>query len=183
MALTEAISHLNRGLELVSTLPRSPERDASELGLRCLLGSAWTALKGWAAPEIWTSLHPALALAKSLERHDALALIFWGLCVNVLTQGRVAESLPWAQEILDIAKTTGDADLRMTGHALACTCYCCAGELTKAVEHADKVLDLYDDEKHLDLVRHLQPSIPKLRLVSMARLAPGCWATRTGHFG
>ena len=36
MALTEAISHLNQGLELVSTLPRSSERDASELGLRSL---------------------------------------------------------------------------------------------------------------------------------------------------
>ena len=73
MALTEAISHLNQGLELVSTLPRSSQRDASELGLRSRLGTAWLALKGWAAPEVWTSLHPALALAKSLERHDALA--------------------------------------------------------------------------------------------------------------
>ena len=36
MALTEAIAHLNQGLELVSTLPRSSERDASELGLRSL---------------------------------------------------------------------------------------------------------------------------------------------------
>ena len=36
MALTEAISHLNQGLELVSTLPRSSQRDASELGLRSL---------------------------------------------------------------------------------------------------------------------------------------------------
>ena len=97
MALTEAISHLNRGLELVSTLPRSSERDASELGLRTRLGTAWMALKGWAAPEVWTSLHPALALAKSLERYDALAPILWGLFVNVLTQGRVAESLPWAR--------------------------------------------------------------------------------------
>ena len=79
MALTEAISHLNQGLELLSTLPRSSQRDASELGLRILLGTAWLALKGWAAPEVWTSLHPALALAKSLERHDALAPIFWGL--------------------------------------------------------------------------------------------------------
>ena len=73
MALTEAIAHLNQGLELVSTLPRSSQRDASELGLRSRLGTAWLALKGWAAPEVWTSLHPALALAKSLERHDALA--------------------------------------------------------------------------------------------------------------
>ena len=151
MALTEAISHLNQGLELVSTLPRSSQRDASELGLRTRLGTAWLALKGWAAPEVWTSLHPALALAKSLERHDALAPIFWGLSNNVMTQGRVAESLPWAEEMLDLAKATGDADLLITGHALACASYCLAGEFTKALEHADKVLDLYDDEKH----RHL----------------------------
>ena len=157
MALAEAIAHLNQGLELVSTLPRSSQRDASELGLRSLLGTAWLALKGWPAPEVWTSLHPALALAKSLERHDALAPIFWGLTSNVLTQGRVAESLPWVEEMLDIAKATGDADLLIAGHATACACYCWAGEFTKAVEHADKVLDLYDDEKHhhlADILNH-----------------------------
>ena len=119
MALTEAISHLNQGLELVPTLPRSSERDASELGLRTRLGTAWMALKGWATPEVWTSLHPALALAKSLERNDALTPILSGLTTNVLAQGRVAESLPWAEEMLDIAKATGDADLLITGH---CNC-------------------------------------------------------------
>jgi class 3 adenylate cyclase len=151
MALTEAIAHLNQGLELVSTLPRSQERDASELGLRSRLGTAWMALKGWATPEVWTSLHPALALAKSLGRHDALLPIYWGLTANIMIQGRVAESLPWAQEMLDIAEATGDADLLITGHARACGCYCYAGEHTKVLEHADKVLALYDDEKH----RHL----------------------------
>ena len=80
------------------------------------LAPAWMALKGWATPEVWTSLHPALALAKSLERHDALLPIFWGLTINVLTQGRVAESLPWAEEMLDLAKATGDADLLIAGH-------------------------------------------------------------------
>ena len=151
MAMAEAIAHLNRGLELVATLPRSSERDAGELGLRTRLGPAWTAVKGWAAPEVWTSLHPALALAKSLERNDALLPIFSGLTFNVLAQGRVAEALPWAKEMLDIAEATGDADLLITGHHRACFCYYYAGEFTKAVEHLDKVLNLYDDEKH----RHL----------------------------
>ena len=157
MALTEAISHLNRGLELVSTLPRSSERDASELGLRSLLGTAWTALKGWAAPEVRTSLYPALALAKSLERHDVLAPILWGLTLNVLTQGRVAEALPWAEEMLEIAQATGDTDMLIAGHARVCSCYSWVGEFTKAVEHFDKVLDLYDDEKHhhlADILNH-----------------------------
>jgi class 3 adenylate cyclase/tetratricopeptide (TPR) repeat protein len=148
MALTETISHLNKGLELVSTLPRSSHRDTSELRLRSLLGTAWMALKGFATPEVWANLHPALALAKSLERNDTLAPIFWGLTTNVLNQGRVAESLQWVQEMLDIAQATGDADLLIAGHGLACTCYFYVGELTKVLEHADNVLALYDDEKH-----------------------------------
>ena len=78
MALTEAISHLNQGLELVSSLPWSSQRDARELGLRSLLGPAWMALRGWATPDVWTSLHPALPLAKSLKRHDALLPIAVG---------------------------------------------------------------------------------------------------------
>jgi nucleotide-binding universal stress UspA family protein len=81
------------------------------------------ALKGWATPGVWTSLHPAFALAKALERNDALTPILLGLTLYVQVQGRVAESLPWAQEMLDIAKATGDADLLIMGHSTACACY------------------------------------------------------------
>jgi len=157
MALTEAISHLDKGLELVSTLPRSSERDASELGLRTVHGTAWLALKGWPAREVWTSLHPALALAKSLERNDALLPILSGLQYNVQSQGRVAESLRWVEEMLETAKATGDPDLLITGHAAACGCYFWMGELIKALEHGDKVLDLYGGEKHghlVDILNH-----------------------------
>ncbi|MFL5288036.1 MAG: AAA family ATPase [Rhodopila sp.] len=157
MTLTEAISHLDRGLDLVVILPPSSERDASELGLRSLLGTAWMALKGWATPEVWTNLHPALALAKSLKRHDALTPILWGLCGYVLTQGRIAESLQWAQEMLDMAKVTGDAGLRISGHMAACACYMWLGEFTKAIEQANCVWDLYSDEKHrylADVLNH-----------------------------
>ncbi len=151
LAPAEAIAHLNQGLELVAVLPRSSQRDGSELGLRIRLGTAWQALKDWATPEVWTSLHPALALAKSLKRHDALLPILSGLFANALTQGQVTESLAWADEMLDLAQATGDADLLIAGHGAACCCNCWAGDLAKAVEHADKVLNLYDDEKH----RHL----------------------------
>ncbi len=82
LALNEAIAHLNQGMALIGTLPPSPERDGQELDLRTPLGTAWIALKGWAAPEVWTSLHPALGLAKSLGRHDALLPIYYGLWVQ-----------------------------------------------------------------------------------------------------
>ncbi len=154
MALTESVSHLNQGLELVSTLPRSLERDARELVLRQPLGTAWVALRGWAAPEVWTSLHPALALAKSLQRRDALVPILAELGSNISSQGRVAESLTWLEEMLDVAAATGNADLLVMGHAAAGGRYCWAGEFIKAMANFDKVLDLYDAEKHrpLDIV-------------------------------
>ncbi len=115
MALNEAISHLNRGLELISTLPSSSERDASELGLRIVLGTAWMALKGWPAQELGSALHPALALAKSLKRDDALLPILWGLFVNIHTQGRRADALDWAKEMLDTGESSGDSDILMVG--------------------------------------------------------------------
>ena len=155
IALTEAIAHLSRGLELISTLPHSLRRDASELGLRSVVGQAWLALKGWSAPEVWTSLHPALALAKSLRRHDTLLPILTGLAGYIFTRGGGPESLPWAEEMLAIAKETGDGDLLVSGHAIACMCYGWAGEFTKAVEHADAVMGLYDAAKHSHLLTFL----------------------------
>jgi predicted ATPase len=52
MALIEAIAHLNKGMDLIAALSPSVERDGRELDLRTLLGTAWMALKGWAAQEV-----------------------------------------------------------------------------------------------------------------------------------
>jgi len=157
MALAEAISHLARGLELVATLPSSPGRDASELALRIPLGRAWQALEGWANRGVWNNLHPALALAKSLGRSDALLPILWGLTLNVLTQGRIAESLPWVKETLDTAQATGDPDLLITAEVLANAYHYFIGEPRAALMHHGKALALYDEEGHrrlADLLNH-----------------------------
>ena len=102
--------------------------------------------------EVWNSLHPALALARSLERNDVLPPIYWGLSVNVGAQGRVAEALPWAHEMLDTAKAAGDAALLVTGHMAVCNYSFWMGRLVECLEHHDKVLALYDEQEHLHLV-------------------------------
>jgi class 3 adenylate cyclase/tetratricopeptide (TPR) repeat protein len=163
MALVESISHLNQGLDLIATLPASAERDARELSLRVPLGLAWQALNGWATQEVWNSLHPALALAKSLGRNDALLPILWGLALNVLTQGRIAESFHWVKETLDTAEATGDADLSITGHVLANAYYYFMGLSNEALEHRSRALALYDDGKHRHLVNLLNQD-PKTRV-------------------
>ena len=142
LALREAIAHLNQGLELLGTLPPSLERDGQELDLRTPLGTAWIALKGWAAPEVWTSLHPALGLAKSLGRHDALLPIYYGLWNSVLVQGRIAESLARANNMLAAAEASGDPDLLIVAHREACVAHFWRGDLIQSRRHGDHVMAL-----------------------------------------
>jgi len=51
-ANVEAISHLTKGLELLKTLPDTPERAQQELTLQIALGAPLIATKGYAAPEV-----------------------------------------------------------------------------------------------------------------------------------
>jgi predicted ATPase len=185
MALAEALADLNQGLELVASLPASAERDGKELDLRTLLGTAWIALRGWPAQEIWDSLYPALGLANSLRRNDALAPIHWGLFRHVMTRGRVAESLRWVRQLMNAAETYGDPDLLIVGHHAALNAHFWLGDPIKTREHADRVLALYSEEQHRHLASILNND-PKT--FSLAFLAQSTWmlgypeqAARMGH--
>jgi predicted ATPase len=48
----EAISHLTKGLEVLRTLPNTPERSRQELTLQRILGVPLLATKGFAAAEL-----------------------------------------------------------------------------------------------------------------------------------
>ena len=151
LALKEAISHLNQGMQIIGTLRQSPERNVKELDLHTPLGTAWMALKGWTAPEVWASFHPALGLAKALGRHTALVPIYYGLWGAVVTQGRFAEALDWVNEMLATAEASGNSDLLIVGHSAACLTFYWRGDFNPSREHGDRVLALYSEEKH----RHL----------------------------
>jgi predicted ATPase len=61
-ANSEAIQHLTRGLELLTTLPDTPVRAQQELELQIALGPALMATKGQAAPEVEQTYARARAL-------------------------------------------------------------------------------------------------------------------------
>ena len=172
LALVESIAHLENGLRLIATLPESAERDGKELDLRTLLGTAWIALKGWPAQEVSGSLRPALTLARSLGRTDALLPILGGICVNVMCAGRVAESLLWVKQILEAAEEHCDPDLAVLGHTRGMTSYFWLGQLIEAREHAEQLLKLYSRERHARLAEVLNHD-PKT--VALLYTAPLIW--------
>jgi hypothetical protein len=169
LALAEAIAHLNKGLELVAALPTSAERDGVELDLRTLSGTTWMALKGWAAQEVWEGLQPALRLAHSLHRNDALGPILWGLHAHVINIGRVADSVRWVAQLMDAAKACGDPDLLILGHYASVSANIWLGNLIKAREHADRMLALYREERQAHLARILNHDPKTMTLIFLAR--------------
>jgi predicted ATPase len=63
----EAIRHLTRGLELLPSLPDTPERAQRELTLRVALATPLMAIKGYAAPEVEQTYARAYALCAEVE--------------------------------------------------------------------------------------------------------------------
>src|SRR5262249_35787164 len=60
----EAIGHLRKGVELLPTLPDTPEHRQQELTLQITLGAALMATKGMAAPDVEAAYQRARALCQ-----------------------------------------------------------------------------------------------------------------------
>ena len=90
----------------------------------------------------------------------------------MLCSGRIAESLRWAEQILDAAEAYHDPELLILGHYAATNAYFWLGGLIKAREHANQVVALYSEARHGRLVDILNHD-PKT--VSLVFTAPLIW--------
>ena len=73
-ANAEAIERLSKALELLATVPETPERIRRELALQTRLGPAVQAVKGFAAPEVETVYNRARELCARVA--DCPQLLF-----------------------------------------------------------------------------------------------------------
>jgi predicted ATPase len=93
-AYVEAISHMTKGLEVLATLPATPERNQQELPLHIALGASLIATKGYAAPEVEQTYTRARDLCNSLAQQaqdPAMLLVAChSLGTTLFWQGAVA---------------------------------------------------------------------------------------------
>ena len=138
VALREAVGHLQQGLALIERLPSSSERDGLELSIRGPLHAAWVGLHGWAAPEVSVNAAAILELAERQGRPDSLAMGLYGTWINTFTQGRIAESLAWAERLL--AEGNHAQDAVMSSQFFL-------GQLFEAREQGNRALAVYDEQR------------------------------------
>jgi predicted ATPase/class 3 adenylate cyclase len=147
-ANVEAIAHLTTGLDLLADLPAGPERAGVELQYHLALGPASMAIRGYAAPEVEACYQRARELCRELGDTPQLAPVLHGLWSYHIVRAQHASALALGEQVLQLGATTNDDGLLLQGNMEVGWSHYFQGELEQAREHLERVLALYDHERH-----------------------------------
>jgi predicted ATPase/class 3 adenylate cyclase len=144
----EAIHHFNQALELLKSLPESPERIQQELQLQIALGAPLLMTKGYAAPEVEWLYDRARALCQQLEDPAQLASTLFGLWVFYLARTRLETALEMGRQLMALAEQRQDQALLLQAHQVQGINFFNLGQLELARTHLEQAIALYDPFKH-----------------------------------
>jgi predicted ATPase len=147
-ATTEAIAHLEAGLQILGSLPESEWRDRQELGIQLAVGSAMVAAHGFAAPQTGDAYHRARELCERLDDITQLFPVIYGLCLFHLYGANLDAADAAASRLVELAATGNDRDLMFFAHRAGGVSSYPAGKLAAARTHLERALSLYDPEEH-----------------------------------
>jgi len=147
-AYQEAVGHLTRGLELLTTLPPAPARTQQELAFRMALGLALMALKGYAAPEVEKAYTRSRELCQQGGDTAQLFPVLWGLYAFYLVRAELWTALELGEQCLALAQGVEDAALLMEAHRALGNTLLFRGEFTPARAHLEQASALYDPQQH-----------------------------------
>ena len=175
----EAIGHLTKGLEVLATLPDTPERTQQELDLQITLGPALMATKGYAAPEVEQVYARARELCQQVGETPQLFPVLWGLWWFYEVRAELQTARELGEQLLSLAQRQQDPALLLEAHrALGQTLFW-LGELAPARAHLEQGIALYDPQQHRSLAFHYGQDPGVGCRIYRAPGPCGCWAIRT----
>ena len=144
----EAVSHLTKGLELLTALPDSVGRAQQELALHIALGPALMATKGYAAPEVERAYARARELCQQVGEPSTRFPALLGLSMFYLIRGDFQTAYELGEQLLSLAQREQDSALLVEAHYVLGTTLFHLGELDPAREHLERGIALYDPQQH-----------------------------------
>jgi DNA-binding winged helix-turn-helix (wHTH) protein/predicted ATPase/class 3 adenylate cyclase len=148
----EAISHLTRGLEVLTTMPETPERLRHELDLQVPLGAAWAQARGWSAPEVGQVYTRAHELYQHLGEPPQLPVVLLGHFVSCLQRAEVQTARELAEHLLTLAQRQSDSVFLLSAHTTLGAALFSCGEVAAAHAHLAQGSALYVPAYHRALV-------------------------------
>src|SRR5262245_56351346 len=115
-AHVEAISHLSKGLDLLKTLPDTPERAQQELTLQIALGAPLQATKGFGASEVEAVYTRARELCQQVGETPQLFSVLFGLWLFYLNRAEHGTARELTEQCLSLARRAQDSALLLQAH-------------------------------------------------------------------
>ena len=140
----EAISHLTKGLEILKTLPDTPERTQQELDLQIALGPALIVTKGYGATEVEKAYVRARELCQQVGETLQLFRVLAGLEVFYLTRAELQTARELAEQLTTLAQRTQDPSFLLRAHLALGRVLFYLGELSFSREHFEQGITLYE---------------------------------------
>jgi predicted ATPase len=143
-AYVEAMAHLTTGLDVLRTLPETPERTQQELIVQITLGLALNATRTWAAPEVECAYARARALCQQIGETPQLFSVLYGLWLYYEVRADLRTALELGEQCLKLAQSVHDPARILVAHfALGITLFW-RGQLVLARDHLEQGIALYD---------------------------------------
>jgi class 3 adenylate cyclase/predicted ATPase len=143
-ANVEAIRHLSKGLELLKSLPPTPDHTRRELILDTALGSALVATKGPAAPEVEAAYARAYTVCQQVEETVQLLPVLWGLWNFYLVRGELDTAHEVEEKFARFAQLQPEPMHRMWGFCAPGMELYYRGEFVPALAHLEEGIALHD---------------------------------------
>jgi TOMM system kinase/cyclase fusion protein len=147
-ANAEAISHLTKGLELLPTLPDTPERAQQELDMLTILGPALIDTRGQAAPEVLQAYARAREICQQVGETPQLFQVLRGLWLFYMLRLELRTAQELAEHLLTLAQHVGDPALLLEAHFALGGSLNYRGEFAAAQAHYERGIALYDSQQH-----------------------------------
>ncbi len=147
-AHAEAIAHLGKGVELLESLPRTPERDQQDLTLHVLIGNSLAVTKGWAAPQVEDVYDRARELCQRTGDTAQLLPVLWGSSQVYILRADVPRHLEIGQRLMSLAQSRKDPLSVMAAHWVTGVNRFHAGDYAASREHIGEAYSLYDAGQH-----------------------------------
>jgi predicted ATPase len=144
----EAVAHLTKGLELLSTLPDTPERVQQELAMQTTLGPALVAIKGFAAPEVLRAYARARELCQQAGETPQVFQVLRGLWYFYLMRSELRTALELGEQLLTLAQQVGDPVLGVEAHYALGLTFNYLGKFADAQTHLAQGIALYNPLQH-----------------------------------
>ncbi len=139
----EAISHFERSLDLLATLPAGSGRDDQELDLTLLLGGSQLMARGHGASEVETSYKRALELCGTADGSSRRVRALFGLWRYFIVVPDFRNCLDLSRQLLEHGTRSENPVAQMLGHYGDGFSRMMMGEIEPARRSLDAALEVY----------------------------------------